>query len=239
MRVAVIGATGTVGRPTADRLEQRGHEVRRLGRQGGTHRVDLTTGDGLVAALDGVDAIVNASNGPASKRAAHVLVDGTDRIVHASSAHHVCVSIVGIDALSRYGAYYRVKLEQEQHVKAARVPFTIIRATQFHEFLARPLLALARVGLRPRSQELFQPVAVGEVAAAIADVIDAGPSHATVTVAGPEILSISRLCDWRGLPAPVPLPPRLRRALRAGAATDQAPNVRGTITWSEWLAAAR
>jgi hypothetical protein len=130
MEIAVVGGTGTLGRRTADRLESRGHHVRRVSHRYGTHRADLITGDGLQAALDGVETVVNASNEPSAKRASSVLVAGSERLLRASSAHHVCVSIVGIEELARHAAYYRVKLEQEQRVRESGVPFMIVRATQ-------------------------------------------------------------------------------------------------------------
>lgn len=233
--MAVLGGTGLVGRPVADLLECRGHEVRRLSRRSGAHPADLVSGEGLAAALDGVEVVVNASNGPPSKRAAAVLVDGTTRIVEACRAYHVCVSIIGIDALARHSAYYRVKVEQEQRVRDAGVPFTIVRATQFHEFLGRPLRPLRRARIRLRSRALFQPIAVAEAAGAIADAAEAAPRGRLVTVAGPERLTVSELCAWAGLTLPVPLPPGLGRALRSGAATEPEPDVRGTLTWAEYL----
>jgi hypothetical protein len=171
-------------------------------------------------------------------RASSVLVAGSDRLLRASSAHHVCVSVVGLEELARHAAYYRVKLDQEQRARDGGVPFTIVRATQFHEFIARPLLPLRRVRIRARSQAVLQPVAADEVATVIADIVGAGPRHGSVTIAGPDQLTISELCYWPGLPIPLPLPPRLGRALRAGAATNVAPDVTGKLTWSDWLTSA-
>jgi uncharacterized protein YbjT (DUF2867 family) len=114
-----------------------------------------------------------------------VLIAGSDRLLRASAAHHVCISIVGLEELARHAAYYRVKLQQEQRVLEGDAPFTIIRSTQFHEFLARPLLPLRRLRIKARSRAVLQPVAADEVATTIADIVDAGPSNATVTIAGP------------------------------------------------------
>jgi uncharacterized protein YbjT (DUF2867 family) len=235
MRVVVIGATGTAGRPTADVLAQRGHDVRRMGRRGSGGHVDLKTGEGLDLALADVDAVVNASNGPASRRAADVLVGGTRRLLERTAAHHVCLSIVGIEALCSHSAYYEVKVQQEQQVTQSGVPFTIVRSTQFHEFLGRPLIGLARARIRLRSRARLQPVAVEEVAAAIADAVEAGPRDGVLTVAGPEILTVSQLAAGPGIALPLPLPLGLGRALREGLATEPTPDVRGTITWRDWL----
>ena len=238
MEIAVLGGTGTVGRRTAEGLESRGHRVRRVSRRGETHRGDLVTGHGLAAALQDVDVVVNASNEASSRRASSVLVAGSERLLRGSSAHHVCVSIVGLEDLAHHASYYQVKLQQEQRVLKSGVPFTIVRSTQFHEFLARPLLPLRRLHIKARSRAVLQPVAADEVATAIADIVEAGPRNETVTVAGPEELTISGLCCWPGLPVPLLISPRLGRALRAGAATEAAPDVTGKLTWSEWLTSA-
>ena len=236
MRVAVIGASGLVGRAASEVLAERGHELRRVSRTS-EYRADLRTGDGLSAALDGVgvEVVVNASNGPASGRAAGVLVDGTDRILAIGSAHHLCVSIVGVDALAPHSAYYRVKVEQEARVRRAGVPYTILRATQLHEYLARPLLIARRLRVRPRSSAQFASIASRDLALAIADTVEAGPRNETINVAGPQTFTLSEMCPWRGIGVPLPLPPGLGRALKTGAATVQNPEVRGQVSWTDWL----
>lgn len=232
MDIAVVGATGTLGRPLVAELEARGHRVRALSRSSPDHPVDLTTGAGLAAALDGVDVVVNASNGPPSKQAAATLVDGTRRLLEATGAHHVCVSIVGIEDVPM--AYYRVKVAQEAEVRASARPWTIVRVTQFHDLLATWLRPAERWRLRLRSGARFQPIAVADAARAVADVAQSPPRRDVVQVAGPEVLTLSDLGGGRGVPLPLPLPPRLGRALRAGALTTAAPHVRGTTTWATW-----
>ena len=236
MRVAVIGATGMVGQPTAELLSAAGHEVRRLSRGDPRYPVDLATGAGLEHALADVDAVVNAANGPASRRAAPVLVDGTTRALAATSAHHVCVSIIGIDELAPMLPYYRVKVDQERAVRGSDRPFTVVRATQFHEFVARPLRAIARGRMQLRSGVLVQPIAAAEAAAAIVTAVEAGPREEIVCVAGPEVLTVTQMATGQGLPVPLVLPPRIGRALRSGALTDLSADVRGTTTWGQWLA---
>lgn len=239
---AVIGGTGTLGRPLVAELRRRGLEVRVLSRGSAEHPVDLVSGQGLGRALAGVDVIVNAANGPPSRRAEAVLVDGTRRMLEISPAHHVCVSIVGIEDVPM--GYYGVKVAQEEAVRASGRPWTIVRATQFHELLGRLVQGTARFRIALRSQALFQPVAVSEVATALADFAQTPRPHATLSVAGPEVLSLSQLGGAAGpagpaIPLPVPLPPRIGRALRAGALTTQTPDVQGTITFARWLSTRR
>jgi uncharacterized protein YbjT (DUF2867 family) len=235
--IAIAGGTGTLGALTASELRHRGHDVRVLARGSAEHPVDLTTGRGLESALAGVDVVIQAANGPSSGRAAGVLVEGTRRLLAASPAHHVCVSIVGIEHVR--AAYYRVKLAQEAAVRESAQPWTILRATQFHELLAPLLDRVASARVRLHSAARLQPVAAAEAARALADVAEGPARHETVTVAGPEIHTLTELGSGRpgvALPLPVPLPPRLGRALRAGALTTAAPDVRGSITWKQWRA---
>jgi uncharacterized protein YbjT (DUF2867 family) len=125
MVIAVAGATGSIGKPVAMELLARGHEVRALSRSAPAFPVDLTTGAGLDAALDGCDALVDASNaGPAAAAAREVLIDGGRRLLEAAGragiGHHVCISIVGIEHVPM--PYYEIKVEQEALVRASEVP---------------------------------------------------------------------------------------------------------------------
>jgi len=235
MRIAVVGASGRLGRATVDILQRRDHEVRKLSRSSRSHPVDLTTGAGLDKALREIEVVINASNGPSSsKKARAVLVDGTKRLLDATPAHHVCISIVGIDNLP-IGAY-RVKLAQEAAVRDSGRPFTILRSTQFHSLLAVPLLRVARWHVALRSRARFQPVEVVEVAGAVADIAEHAPRNGMLTIAGPEILTLTQLRAGRGLPVPVLLPPRIGHALRSGALTIAEPDIRGKIRYTHWLA---
>lgn len=178
--------------------------------------------------------MVHAANGPPDRRAAGVLIEGTKRLLEAApSAHLVCVSIVGSEKVPM--AYYKLKVAQEEVVRQRSDAWTIVRATQFHELLAPFVLGAARLRLRLRSAALLQPIAAEEVAQATADVALAPAQHRTVSVADPEVLSVTLLAS-EGVPVPVPLPPRVGRALRSGALTHPAPDVRGTITWNAWRA---
>jgi uncharacterized protein YbjT (DUF2867 family) len=246
MRIAVAGGTGTIGRRVAAALARDGHEVRAFSRSAEEYRVDLTTGAGLDAALDGCEVVVDASNGPPSHKARAVLVDGSRRLLaaeqHAGVRHHVCLSIVGIEAVPM--AYYRVKVEQESVVESSGVPWTIVRSTQFHDLLGGMLTAAGRWHVMPSARARFQPVEVGEAAEAVARVAIDLPRLARVTVAGPEVHDLralgrvwSEVTGRRAVGIPIPLPGRLGRALRDGRLTCPNPDVRGTQTFAAWVAA--
>ena len=138
MRVAIAGGTGTLGRGVVEELQARGHDVRVLSRRSETFPVDLTTGAGLGAALEGCDVVVDASNNANAKKARAILVDGTRRLTEAEKVagvrHHVSVSIIGCEKVPM--GYYKVKIDQEQAVEQGGVPWTIVRATQFHDLAA-------------------------------------------------------------------------------------------------------
>jgi uncharacterized protein YbjT (DUF2867 family) len=246
MRIAVVGGTGTIGRRIAAALSGDGHEVRALSRSAAQYPVDLTTGAGLEAALEGCDVVVDASNGPPSRKTRAVLVEGSRRLVGIEArngvGHHVCMSIVGIEDVPM--GYYRLKLEQERIVESAGLPWTIVRSTQFHDLLGSVLSAAGRLHVLPAARAQLQPVDVDEAAAAVASVATDTPRLARTTVAGPEIhdlRSLGRL--WRdatgrhAIEIPIPLPGKLGRALREGRLTCTNPDVRGTQTFAAWLRA--
>jgi uncharacterized protein YbjT (DUF2867 family) len=245
MRIAVIGGTGTLGRHVCAELAARGHEVRATGRSSPDFPVDLTTGDGLSAALDSCIAVVDASNATSAKRAAQVLVEGSRRLLAAEQragvGHHVCISIVGCDRVPM--GYYKMKVEQEGVVRHGGVPYTIVRATQFHELAAAALGAAGKYRVLPVPRLQLQTVAAAEVARVVADVAAGPPGRDQVQVAGPEVSSARDLArTWRSVkrrPAllvPVPVPGKLGRALRDGALTADDADVLGEITFADWLA---
>lgn len=245
MRIAVAGGTGTIGRRLVEALARDGHEVRSLSRSAPEFSVDLTTGAGLEPALDSCEVVIDASNGPPRASAARaVLVDGSRRLLAAEKRagvrHHVCVSIVGIERVSM--GYYQVKVDQERAVEQADVPWTIVRATQFHELIDGWLSAAARFHVLPAAAARFQPVEVSEVAEAVAAAAVGAPQHTRVTVAGPEVHDLRSLGRmWRQargrrvVEIPIPLPGRLGRVLREGGLTCSDPDVRGVRTFAEWL----
>jgi uncharacterized protein YbjT (DUF2867 family) len=246
MRVAVIGGSGVLGRATAAALREGGHEVRAPSRRDPDHPIDLATGAGLDAALAGCDAVVDASNASARKQMRPVLVEGSARLLAAEAragvGHHVCASIVGIDRVPF--SYYRVKLEQEATVEAGAVPWTIVRATQFHSLLAWIFASTARARVLPAAKARLQPIDPREVAALVATVATAEPRRGRVTIAGPEVRSMRELASaWRersgrrALLAPAPIPGALGRALRSGGLCDPDPDHRGTTSFERWLEA--
>jgi len=187
--------------------------------------------------------VVDASN--ASKRAAETLVEGTRRLLAAEATagvgHHVGVSIVGCERVPL--AYFQVKASQERAVGQGPVPWSLVRATRFHEYIGALFAAAARWHVLPVPRARLQPVSCAEVARVVADVAEGAPRHARVTIAGPEIVEARALARrWRAISGrralllPVPLPGRIGRALRSGALTTDRPDVRGTTrfasTWS-------
>jgi uncharacterized protein YbjT (DUF2867 family) len=234
MRIAIAGGTGTVGAEAARELERRGHEVRVLSRRAPEHPVDLRDGSGLTAALEGVDVVVDAANGNRN-----VLVDGTARLLRAAKEagvrHHVGVSVVGIDRVG--GRYYKAKLAQEELIQRSGLRWTVVRATQFHPFVARTFAATARFGIVPCLKFPMQPVDPSEVGRVLAETAEAEPAMAITQFAGPEVLSACELArHWRrrtgSHAVPVPLP--VTRALRAGGLTN--PDARrGSMTFDKWL----
>jgi uncharacterized protein YbjT (DUF2867 family) len=251
MRVAVVGGTGTLGAPIVERLVGRGDEVLVLSRgeatssipSGASHRkVDLATGAGLAAALAGVDAVIDASN--SQKQAGPVLVEGTQRLLEvgdaAGVAHHLTISIVGCDRVPI--AYYRAKAEQEAALEAGAVPWSLLRATQFHPLLAGLFAAAARRRLRPTGAAQIQPIDVSVVAERLADAVHAGPAGRLPDLAGPEVRTLGDLsAAWQRangrwlLPLRVPSVGKVGRALRDGALCDPAAATPGP-RFEEWLA---
>lgn len=232
-----------LGRHVARLLAERGHEVRVLSRRAPEHRVDLRTGAGLDAALDGCEVVVDAANEPPVGRGPSVLVDGGRNLVAAGAAagvrHHVVVSIVGCDALPL--RYYRRKIAQEQAALDGPVPCTIVRATQCHELLDAVLGATARLGVLPLPSLPLAPIAALEAGAAVADVAE-GPPRGRVEVAGPEVRDARDLARaWaaargrRLAVSPMPLPGRLGRELRTGALLSPRADVRGRMGFEAWM----
>lgn len=138
--------------------------------------------------------------------------------------------------------YYQVTLEQEAVVMEAGVPWSIVRATQFHQLLAETFGTMARFRLTPRSPAPLQPVDPAEVAFVVADVLEGAPLQSTTTVAGPEIRSItelsrlwSRAAGKPALPLRIPMLGRAGRAVSAGGLTTTTPATRGEVTFERWL----
>jgi uncharacterized protein YbjT (DUF2867 family) len=241
--VAVTGGAGTLGRHLVSKLEAAGPEVRVLSRRpgAGTHRVDLATGEGLRTALDGATVVVHAAS---DRRFGRTDPEQTRRLLAAAGhvEHLLYISIVGIDDIPY--AYYRRKLECEHLIEASGVPWTILRATQFHELVAMVLRAVERwpVVALPLDAR-FQTVAADEVAARMVELVGAGPAGRAPDTGGPEVERLSAMLpvwrDRRGRPRHVgrlPLPGAIGRAFRDGRNTcpDHAD---GRQTWAEFVGA--
>jgi uncharacterized protein YbjT (DUF2867 family) len=234
MNIAIVGGTGTVGAATARELAGRGHDVRVLTRHAAEYPVDLRDGSGLARALTGVEVVVDAAHGGRK-----TLVEGSRRLLAAELLagvrHHVGVSIVGIDRVG--GPYYKIKLAQEAEIMRSRVPWTIVRATQFHTLLAQWFALSARLGVLPALRVPLQPVDPREVGRVLADTAEAEPSRSLTQFAGPEVVSMRELAQrWRESTGSRALPVRLpaSRALRAGGLTNPAA-WRGSVTFDAWL----
>ncbi|MCA2220883.1 SDR family oxidoreductase [Nonomuraea aurantiaca] len=188
MRIAIAGATGNIGALTVAALERGGHEVVRISRSLG---VDLVTGDGLDDALAGVEAVIDATNGPATDEAETVAYFGTatrnllSAEERAGVRHHVLLSIVGIDRLEG-NAHYAGKREQERLVSAGAVPWTIVPATQFHDFAALLTSWTEQDGVATIPPLLVQPIAPADVADILTEIAVGEPRGRYVDVAGPD-----------------------------------------------------
>jgi uncharacterized protein YbjT (DUF2867 family) len=232
MRTAVIGGTGTLGALVVRELLARGEDVRVLSRGetgslpvGAEHRrADLTTGEGLEAGLDGVEVVVDAAN--ATKGAEQVLVAGTRRLLDAGNAagvrHHLTISIVGCDRVPV--SYYRAKVAQEDALSSGGLPWSLLRATQFHQLLDQVFSAAAKWGVRPTGAAKLQPIDPGIVAARLADAAQAEPGGRLPDLGGPRVASVSELSGFwrsargrRALPLRIPSLGRIGRPLAAGA----------------------
>jgi uncharacterized protein YbjT (DUF2867 family) len=188
MRIAVAGATGNIGALTVAVLERNGHDVVRISRSLG---VDLSTGDGLDNALAGVEAVVDVTSAPAAERAETVAYFGAatrnllDAEERAGVRHHVLLSIVGVDSVEG-NAHYAGKREQERLVATGPVPWTIVPATQFHDFAAMVASWTEQDGVATIAPLLVQPIAPADVADVLAEIAVGKPQGRHVDVAGPE-----------------------------------------------------
>ncbi|MEV4575325.1 NAD(P)H-binding protein [Nonomuraea jabiensis] len=188
MRIAVAGATGNIGSLTVAALERDGHDVVRISRSLG---VDLLTGDGLDDALAGVEAVVDVTNGPAGDRAETVayFATATRNLLAAEKRagvrHHVLLSIAGVGRIDG-NAHYAGKREQERLVAEGPVPWTVVPATQFHDFAEMVAGWTEQDGVATVAPLLVQPIAPADVAAVLAEIAAGEPRGRYVDVAGPE-----------------------------------------------------
>jgi uncharacterized protein YbjT (DUF2867 family) len=187
MKIVVIGGTGLIGSKVVAILRQRGHEVVAASPRSG---VDATTGKGLKEVLAGAQVVVDLANSPSFEDSAVLkFFESSGRNLFpaetaAGVRHHVALSIVAIDRTDN--GYFRAKVAQEKLITASGVPYTIVRATQFMEFLG-PIADSNTAGNTVRMPPcLFQPIASDDVAAAVAEAALAPPRNGIVEIAGPE-----------------------------------------------------
>jgi uncharacterized protein YbjT (DUF2867 family) len=197
MTILVTGGTGALGTPTVALLRAAGHEVRVLSRKSGDGRYlgDLTTGVGLAEALGGVDTVLHLATSAGSKDASQAR-----NVVAASQAagvsHLVYISIVGVDQVPYF--YYRAKLASEQAIEASGIPFTILRATQFHTLLSLVVQLQRRLPVILSLDIPDQPIAAEEVAVRLVELVTAGPSGRVADIGGPEQIRLRYAIDtWQ------------------------------------------
>jgi uncharacterized protein YbjT (DUF2867 family) len=189
MRIAVAGATGNIGARTVSFLERDGHDVVRISRSLG---VDLMTGQGLESALQNVDAVVDAISSPpvSAEETREYFGTTTGNILAAEQRagvrHHVLLSIVGLDRTRGGTDHYVGKREQERLVTEGPVPWTIVPATQFHDFAALAASWTERDGAATIAPLLVQPIAPDDVARILAEIAVGEPQGRYRDVAGPE-----------------------------------------------------
>lgn len=195
MKIVVIGGSGLIGTKLVNKLRERGHAVVAASLSSG---VNILTGEGLAEALAGAEVAVDVSNSPSfeDKAVMAFFETAARNILPAEAAagvkHHVALSVVGTDRLLASG-YFRAKMAQENLIKASKIPYTIVRATQFFEFVG----AIAQSGTDGQTVRLppamMQPIVSDDVAAALADVALGKPLNGTVELAGPEPIRMDDL----------------------------------------------
>jgi uncharacterized protein YbjT (DUF2867 family) len=188
MKIVVIGGSGLIGTKLVKLLRERGHEALAASPSSG---VNTITGEGLGEALAGVQVVVDLANAPSwEDKAVLEFFETSGRNLLAAEAaagvrHHVALSIVGTDRTPDNG-YFRAKVAQEKLIESSRIPYTIIRSTQFMEFLGGIAASSTDENTVRLSPGLFQPIAADDVAALVADVALAAPRSGIIEIAGPE-----------------------------------------------------
>ncbi|ACL62374.1 SDR family oxidoreductase [Methylobacterium nodulans] len=188
MKIVVIGGSGLIGSKAVAILRQGGHEVVAASPKSGINSI---TGEGLKEAMAGAQVVIDLANSPSFEdKAVLEFFETSSRNLLAAEAaagvrHHVALSIVGTDRMPDNG-YFRAKVAQEKLIETSGIPYTIIRSTQFLEFLGGIAASSADGNIVRLSPGLFQPIAADDVAAIVADVALAAPKSGIVEIAGPE-----------------------------------------------------
>ena len=195
MKIVVIGGTGLIGSKLVEKLQKDGHEAMAAAPNTG---VNTLTGEGLAEALEGAQVVVDVANAPAWSDAEVMdfFQTSSSNVLDAEAAagvgHHVALSVVGAGRLAESG-YMRAKIAQEELVKAGPVPYTIVRATQFFEFIGRIAESAADGDTVRLSPAFIQPEAADDVASTLADVAVGTPLNDTVELGGPETFRLDEL----------------------------------------------
>jgi uncharacterized protein YbjT (DUF2867 family) len=194
-KIVIIGGSGLIGKKLVKNLRQRGHEVMAASPSSG---VNTLTGEGLAEALAGASVVVDVANSPSfeDKAVLEFFETSGHNLLAAEAAagvgHHIALSVVGTDRLLASG-YFRAKMVQETLIKASPIPYTIVRATQFFEFVGA-IVQSATAGQTVRlPPALMQPIVSDDVAAALAEIAVGKPVNGTVELAGPEPIRMDEL----------------------------------------------
>jgi uncharacterized protein YbjT (DUF2867 family) len=243
-KIVVIGGSGLIGSQLVASLACQGRHAVSASLESG---VNTLTGEGLAEAMDGAQVVVDVSNSPSFEDAAvmEFFTRSTRNLLAAGAAagvrHHVTLSIVGADRLGDSG-YMRAKVAQEHAVQAGPVPFTILRSSQFFEFVARIADSATIDGVVRLSPALLQPVAAADVANALAAIVQDSPRKAVVEIAGPQSMPLDelarRVLRARGDARPVRADAQARYfgAVIEDASLRPGPGARvGRITLANWL----
>ncbi|MBD2448924.1 NmrA family NAD(P)-binding protein [Nostoc sp. FACHB-152] len=244
-KILVTGGTGSLGSLVVDRLQAKGCNVQILShsKRPGTVQGDLLTGEGLEKAVEGIDVIIHCASSPTNPR--QVDVEGTKRLLHAAEqagvAHFVFISIVGVDRNRSY-PYYAMKLEVEQMIEQAAIPWTILRATQFHEFVLTLIQFLDRlpIMLMPKGF-LIQPIEASEVADRLVELALSTPAERVTDIGGPKVWTAADLArtyfntiGQKRRVVEIPLPGKVAQAFRTGV--HLCPEQKyGKVRWDEFL----
>ncbi|MBD1865313.1 MULTISPECIES: SDR family oxidoreductase [Trichocoleus] len=244
-KMLVTGGTGSLGSRVVDRLQTAGCNVQVLSRSGrlGTVPGDLLTGEGLEKAVEGINTIIHCASSPTNSR--QVDVEGTRRLLQAAEqagvSHIVYVSIVGVDRNPFY-PYYGMKLEVEQMIEQASIGWTILRATQFHEFVLTLIQLLDRlpIMLMPKGF-LLQPIEASEVANRLVELVLSSAAGRVSDIGGPEIWTAADLArvyfkatGRKRSVVEVPIPGKIAQAFRTGA--QLCPDQKyGKVGWEAFL----
>jgi uncharacterized protein YbjT (DUF2867 family) len=199
MKIIVIGGTGLIGSKLVNKLREHGHDAVAAAPNTG---VNTITGEGLAEALKGASVVVDVSNSPDWEDAAVLkfFETSTRNLLSYGAAagvkHHVALSVVGTERLSESG-YFRAKIAQEKLIRESSIPYTIVHATQFFEFL-KGLADISMVGGKVHLPPvLFQPMAADDVASALARIAVAPPLNGVIEIAGPEEFRVDELVRRR------------------------------------------